>query len=147
MGILTSTGGTTGVGGSATATAPTSISWGSSGLPITQGQGGGGWTSANAGSAGGQITGQLYIQDSTGGASGATGGDGRDGTSRMGGQSGWVSAGGGGGGSGGGAANGVGGRGGHGGFGSGGGGGGAGTTTAGGAGGNGGPGLIIICAW
>jgi hypothetical protein len=122
-------------GGAVAGGAGTSLSWGTAGLPLIGGAGGGGTTSADF--AGGGYFGAGWQPTLAGGLAGSNrGNDGLLFPSPL------ASLGG----TGGGSSNaGVGGAGGDGAMGSGGGGGGAGVT--GGAGGRGGPGLVLISCW
>ena len=134
-GVNGAAGGAFGVGGSITITRPT-----------TGGAGGGGITTLNVGSAGGNITGLGFIPTISGGDNtGVAGGNGFNQflpSSILSTESPLFFTGGAGGGS---NPNGTGGNGGNGGFGCGGGGGGGGLT--GGSGGRGGDGLVIITCW
>lgn len=127
-------------GGSVAFTAGQSLTYGSSGLLLTAGCGGGSITSGNIGAAGGNITGAGLVPTLTGGATGAAGGDGQNGYRYT---NPFINTGGSGGGGG---TTTTGGNGGQGAPGCGGGGGGAGVTF-GGSGGDGGPGFIVIVSW
>lgn len=141
LGLFTARAGQAGgAGGAHTGAIGTAVTFGSGGLPITGGAGGGGTNTANTDFGGGAITGAGMMPTIAGGLAAA--GRGQDGISLSGNPM-WGSTGGSGGGTAG--AAGVGGDGGNGGYGSGGGGGGGGVT--GGNGGRGGDGLVLLSCW
>jgi hypothetical protein len=148
LGFYQSIGGQSGTaGGAQTGAAGATLTWGTGGIPISGGAGGGGVGTANTDFAGGAITGNIgasrYPGMPTIVAGVAAAGRGNNGMSFRYGRGPLRGCGASGGGTAG--AAGTGGQGGEGGFGSGGGGGGGGVT--GGDGGNGGPGWIGIWIW